>query len=55
MALNNLIDLIAEVAARRVTREGKTKEATPSAVVSFFDAIVAGLRRFRVIVQKYST
>lgn len=47
MALNNLIDLIAEVAARRVTREGKTKEATPSAVVSVFWVIVARLRRYR--------
>lgn len=29
MALTNLIDLIAEVAAKRTTREGRTKPETP--------------------------
>lgn len=32
MALSNLIDLIAEVAAKQTAREGKTKEETPASV-----------------------
>jgi hypothetical protein len=32
MALKNLIDLIAEVAAKRAAREGKTEGETPSVV-----------------------
>ena len=32
MHLTNLIDLIAEVAAKQVAREGKTKADTPDAV-----------------------
>jgi hypothetical protein len=33
MALSNLIDLIAEVAAKQTAREGKTKEETPGSVL----------------------
>lgn len=36
MALANLIDLIAEVAAKRAAREGNTKADTPDAVRSLW-------------------
>lgn len=45
MSLTNLIDLIAEVAAKRATREGGTKEETPNAVVRIITTIRARLRR----------
>jgi hypothetical protein len=45
MTLTNLIDLIAEVAAKRATEEGRTKEETPSAVIQVIMRILAGLRR----------
>lgn len=32
MNLHKLVDLIAEVAAKRIAREGKSKEAAPDAV-----------------------
>jgi len=42
MSLTNLIDLIAEVAAKRATQEGGTKEETPNAVISIIARILAG-------------
>ena len=45
MTLTNLIDLIAEVAAKRAAREGGTKEETPNAVIWIIAKILAGLRR----------
>ena len=45
MTLTNLIDLIAEVAAKRATREGGTKEGTPNAVSWMIARILAKLRR----------
>ena len=47
MTLTNLIDLIAEVAAKRATREGGTKEETPNAVVCMIRKILARIRRLR--------
>lgn len=44
MTLTNLIDLIAEVAAKRATREGGTKEETPNAVVRIIEQIRARMR-----------
>ena len=41
MTLTNLIDLIAEVAAKRATREGGTKEETPNAVVCMIRKILS--------------
>jgi hypothetical protein len=41
MHLTNLIDLIAEVAANRVAKEGKPKEDTPDAVILFYQMIWA--------------
>ena len=41
MALANLIDLIAEVAAKRATREGSEKAETPDAVISVWQANLA--------------
>ncbi|EAP83407.1 hypothetical protein [Sulfitobacter sp. EE-36] len=43
MTLTNLIDLIAEVAAKRATEEGRTKEETPSAVIWIIAKIPARL------------
>ncbi|AFO92239.1 hypothetical protein D1822_12540 [Phaeobacter inhibens] len=43
MTLTNLIDLIAEVAAKRATQEGGTKEETPNAVILMIAVILAGL------------
>ena len=45
MTLTNLIDLIAEVAAKRATREGGTKEETPNAVIRIIARILTGLRQ----------
>ncbi len=45
MTLTNLIDLIAEVAAKRATEEGRTKEETPSAVTWIITTILTGLRQ----------
>ncbi|QCO55439.1 hypothetical protein EOK75_06495 [Pseudorhodobacter turbinis] len=45
MTLTNLIDLIAEVAAKRATQKDGTKEETPNAVTWIIEAILAGLRR----------
>ncbi|SEP87501.1 hypothetical protein [Thalassovita taeanensis] len=49
MTLTNLIDLIAEVAAKRATLEGGTKEETPNAVIFMIAVILSGLwqRSFR--------
>ena len=41
MHLTNLIDLIAEVAAKQVAREGKTKADTPDAAGVFWRTIRA--------------
>lgn len=41
MHLTNLIDLIAEVAAKRVAREGETKAEPPGEVAIDYRAIVA--------------
>ncbi|MDR9395140.1 MAG: hypothetical protein RI571_12630 [Roseovarius sp.] len=41
MHLTNLIDLIAEVAAKRVAKESKPKEDTPDAVNLFYQMIWA--------------
>lgn len=43
MALANLIDLIAEVAAKRTAREGNTKADTPDAVALLCQSIRAVL------------
>lgn len=43
MTLTNLIDLIAEVAAKRATQEGGTKEETPNAVILMIAATLSGL------------
>lgn len=43
MALTNLIDLIAEVAAKRIAEKGEAREDTPDAVVCFYRAIRADL------------
>jgi len=43
MHLTNLIDLIAEVAAKRVAKEGKTKEETSDAVRPWSRMIRAAL------------
>lgn len=43
MTLTNLIDLIAEVAAKRATQEGGTKEETPNAVILIIAATLSGL------------
>ncbi|GAA6196824.1 hypothetical protein [Pseudophaeobacter arcticus] len=45
MTLTNLIDLIAEVAAKRATQEGGTKEETPNAVILIIEPILTGLRQ----------
>lgn len=45
MTLTYLIDLIAEVAAKRATEEGRTKEETPSAVIWIIATIPARLWR----------
>jgi hypothetical protein len=52
MTLTNLIDLIAEVAAKRATQEDGTKEETPNAVAWIIEAILAGLRRLRPSLSK---
>lgn len=46
MTLTNLIDLIAEVAAKRATREGGTKEETPNAVSRMIARLRDKVRRF---------
>jgi len=43
MALANLIDLIAEVAAKQAAREGKTKADAPDAVMALCRSIRADL------------
>ncbi|MBK0329529.1 hypothetical protein I5535_19860 [Rhodobacteraceae bacterium F11138] len=43
MILTNLIDLIAEVAAKRVAEKGAAKEDTPDAVISICRTIRADL------------
>lgn len=43
MPLTNLIDLIAEVAAKRIAREGETKAETPNGMVRRFPALRASL------------
>ena len=55
MALKNLIDLIAEVAAKRAAQRGRTEGETPSAVTMIMRLIWARLRRWVVVEQKYST
>ncbi len=47
MSLANIIDLIAEVAAKRTAREGKTKVETPKQALILCSAILAILRRLR--------
>ncbi|MCF7727723.1 hypothetical protein GLP59_00745 [Sulfitobacter sp. M220] len=47
MTLTNLIDLIAEVAAKRATEEGRTKEETPSAGLTICRLFWAKLWRTR--------
>ncbi|WP_297340711.1 hypothetical protein [Pseudophaeobacter sp.] len=42
MTLTNLIDLIAEVAAKRPPQEGGTKEETPNAVILMIAATLSG-------------
>lgn len=49
MALANLIDLIAEVAAKRTAREGNTKADTPDAVAFLCRSIWADLWNARHI------
>ena len=44
MPLEHLIDLIAEVAAKRVAKEGKPKEDSPDAVFFFYPTIWAAQR-----------
>ena len=44
MALTNLIDLIAEVAAKRAAREAKAKADTPDEVRSHWPLILAKTR-----------
>lgn len=41
MALNNLIDLIADLAASRVAQEGKKEAETPDAVITLVRAFIA--------------
>lgn len=55
MALKNLIDLIAEVAAKRAAQGGRTEGETPSAVIMIMRLIWARLWRWVVMVQKNST
>jgi len=45
MALANIIDLIAEVAAKRVAREGKAKVETPEQALILWRMIPATSRR----------
>lgn len=45
MALTNLIDLIAEVAAKRVAQEGKTEAETPKQAYTLWRVILAISRR----------
>jgi hypothetical protein len=47
MTLTNLIDLIAEVAAKRAIQEGGTKEETPNAVAWMIRKILSRIRRLR--------
>ncbi len=54
MALTNLIDLIAEVAAKRTAREGKTKAETPKPVWVELHRNLAILGRFHDFIQKLS-
>ena len=54
MALANLIDLIAEVAAKRTAREGNTKADTPDAVVTLCRWIRADLWNARHIFIRIS-
>ncbi|SFE85747.1 hypothetical protein SAMN04515678_11942 [Roseivivax sediminis] len=54
MALANLIDLIAEVAAKRTAREGNTKADTPDAVVALCRWIRANLWNTRHIFIRIS-
>ena len=54
MALANLIDLIAEVAAKRTGREGNTKADTPDAVVALYRWIRADLWNARHIFIRIS-
>ena len=49
MSLANIIDLIAEVAAKRTAREGKTKVETPEQAFMLCGAILAIVRRLRRI------
>lgn len=44
MTLTNLIDLIAEVAAKRATREGGTKEETQNAIIWMLARKLAGIK-----------
>lgn len=45
MPLEKFIDLIAEVAAKRIAQSGKREEKTPDAVLGFWLRIRAALRR----------
>jgi len=54
MALTNLIDLIAEVAAKRTAREGKTEAETPKPVRIGSHPNLAMLGRFHGFIQKLS-
>ena len=47
MTLTNLIDLIAEVAAKRATQESGTKEETPNAADWMIRKILFRIRRLR--------
>ena len=45
MHLTNLIDLIAEVAAKRVAKEGKPKEDSPDAAIFFLPDDLGGIMK----------
>lgn len=49
MALTNLIDLIAEVAAKRAAREANSKADTPDEVRSLWPLILAKTRNLHCI------
>lgn len=53
MHLTNLIDLIAEVAAKRASKEGKQEEDTPDAVILFWQKTWAGRCRVRHTLTRF--
>lgn len=52
MTLTHLIDLIAEVAAKRATQEGRSKEETPNAVAMTIRKILSKKRHLRFVSLK---